>query len=42
MKLVEEETAKIPSHFAEDSGDENGSLSYDTSDMMSDISENDI
>ena len=40
LKLVEEETAEIPSLFAEDYGDENESVRYDISDLMSNISEN--
>ena len=42
VKLVEEETAEIPSHSVEDSGDENESVSSDILDLMSNISENDI
>ena len=42
LKLVDEEIVKIPSLSAEDSGDENESVSFDISDMMSDISENEI
>ena len=42
MKLVEEKTIEIPSRSAEDSGDKNESVSSDISEMMSDISENDI
>ena len=42
MELVEEETAEIFSHSADDSDDENGSVSSDISDLMSDISENNI
>ena len=42
MELVEEETAEISSRSADDSDDENGSMSYDFSDMMYDISDNNI
>ena len=42
VELVEEETTKISSRSANDSYDENGSLSSDFSDMMSDINENNI
>ena len=42
VKLVEEEAAEIPSRSAEDSNDENASVSSDISYMMSDIRENDI
>ena len=42
LKLVEEETIEIPSLSAEDYGDENESVRYDISDMISDIIENEI
>ena len=42
VELVKEETAEIPSRSADDSDDENGSVSSDISDLMSDISENNI
>ena len=42
MELVKEQTAEISSRSADDSDDENGSVRYDFSDMMSDISENNI
>ena len=37
VELVEEETAEIPSFFADHFDDENGSEGYDISDMISDI-----
>ena len=42
VELVEEETAEITSRSANDSDDENGSESYDISDIMSDFSEHNI
>ena len=42
LELMEEETIEIPSPFAEVSRDENESVISDISNMMSDISENDI
>ena len=42
MELVEEETTEISSHSVDDSDDENGSMRYDISYLMSDISEHNI
>ena len=42
VELVEEETAEIPSCFADHSDDGNGSEGFDISDMMSNISEHNI
>ena len=39
VELIEEETTKISSHSTNDSDDENGSVSSDFLDMMSDINE---
>ena len=42
VELVEQETAEIPSLSAEDSGDEDESVSSDILDPMFDISEHEI
>ena len=42
VELVEEETVEISSRSADNSDDENGSVSSDISDLMSDISDHEI
>ena len=42
VELVKEETVEISSRSIDDFDDENGSMRYDFSDLMSDISENNI
>ena len=42
VELVKEEIAEISSHSANDSDDQNGSVSFDFSYLMSDISEKNI